>query len=352
MTCRLGSDIRLVPCRTDISAEDFAVIFFVHWYCENGLPQDIISDRDKLFVSRFWKALHRLTGVKVKLSSAYHPETDGGSERTNRTVIQMLRYHVTRQQKGWVQALPHIRFQLMNTVHASTGFTPFQLRLGRSPRMLPPLLDVDVHRAAAEFGLSAEQAGALIRRLETYTMEAQDNLQLAKSQQALYADVHRSPEVPHSVGENVLLSTFHRRRDYMQRGDHRVAKFMVRYDGPYRVIQAWPDSSTYTLDLPEHMNVFPTFHASLLRPYRANDPTLFPSREHAMPGPVVTEDGQVEWEIESLLDRRRRGRGWQYLVRWKGYPPSADSWVAGSEVEDCAALDRFLADNGLPMDGH
>ena len=351
MTCRLGSDIRVVPCRTDISAEDFAVLFFTHWYCENGLPRDIVSDRDKLFVSRFWKALHRLTGVKVKLSSAYHPETDGGSERTNRTIIQMLRYHVTRQQRGWVSALPLIRFQLMNTVHASTGFTPFQLRLGRSPRLIPPLFDSDARAAAAEFGLSAEQARALLQRIDTYSMEAQDNLFLAKSNQALYADAHRSPEVPHCVGDHVLLSTFHRRRDYMQRGDHRVAKFMVRYDGPYRVIQAWPDSSTYTLDLPDSMNIFPTFHASLLRPYRVNDPDLFPGREHPLPGPVVTTDGQVEWEIKCLLDRRRRGRGWQYLVRWKGYPPSADSWVAGSEVADCEALDIFLAANHLPMDG-
>jgi len=66
--------------RTDIMAEDLALVFFNNWYCENGLPKEIISDRDKLFVSKFWQALHKLTGVKLKLSSAYHPETDGSSE--------------------------------------------------------------------------------------------------------------------------------------------------------------------------------------------------------------------------------------------------------------------------------
>jgi hypothetical protein len=68
MTDRLGSDIRIIPTNTTITAEDLALIFFEHWYCENGLPRDIISDRDKLFLSKFWRALHDLTGVKLKLS--------------------------------------------------------------------------------------------------------------------------------------------------------------------------------------------------------------------------------------------------------------------------------------------
>ena len=80
MTDRLGSDICIIPMQLTITAEDLALLFFNNWYCENGLPQDIISNRDKLFVSKFWRALHNLTGVKLKPSSAYHPETNGSSE--------------------------------------------------------------------------------------------------------------------------------------------------------------------------------------------------------------------------------------------------------------------------------
>jgi hypothetical protein len=122
-TDRLGSDIQLVSSRTDITAEELAYLFFDKWYCENGLPSEIVSDRDKLFVSRFWKSHHKLTGVKLKLSTAYHPETDGASECTNKTVNQALRFHVERNQLGWVRALPWIRFDLMNTINKSTGFT-------------------------------------------------------------------------------------------------------------------------------------------------------------------------------------------------------------------------------------
>lgn len=89
-TDRLGADICVLPCTTTTTAEELAHIFFDNWYCENGLPLDIILDRDKLFVSKFWKALHILTGTKIKMSSSYHPETDGTSKHTNKTINQML----------------------------------------------------------------------------------------------------------------------------------------------------------------------------------------------------------------------------------------------------------------------
>ncbi|KAJ2928059.1 hypothetical protein H1R20_g9033, partial [Candolleomyces eurysporus] len=106
MTDCLRADIKLVPCKSTITAPEFAEIFFDNWYCDNGLPLEIVSDRDKLFTSLFWKTLHTLTGVKLKMSSAFHPQTNGASEHTNKTVIQALRYHVERDQKGWVKALP------------------------------------------------------------------------------------------------------------------------------------------------------------------------------------------------------------------------------------------------------
>jgi hypothetical protein len=88
ITDRLGSDVRIVPTNSNINAEDLALVFFNNWYCENGLPENIVCDRDKLFVSKFWKALTKLTGIKLKMSSAYHPETDGSSERSNKTICK------------------------------------------------------------------------------------------------------------------------------------------------------------------------------------------------------------------------------------------------------------------------
>jgi hypothetical protein len=98
----LGVDIRIIPTKINITVEDLALLFFDHWYCENGLLDDIACDCNKLFVSKFWKALTKLTGVKLKMSTSYHPETDGSSEWSNKTINQMLHYHVKRNQKGWV----------------------------------------------------------------------------------------------------------------------------------------------------------------------------------------------------------------------------------------------------------
>ena len=80
MTDRLGSDVQLIPMITTLTAEQMALLFFNHWYCKNGLPKTIVCDQDKLFISRFWRALQKLIGVSVKMSSAYHPKTDSSSE--------------------------------------------------------------------------------------------------------------------------------------------------------------------------------------------------------------------------------------------------------------------------------
>ena len=93
MACHLGSDFQFTR-QTNMTAEELAVKYFDSWYCENGLPLELVCNRDKLFISCFWKALTKLTGVKIKMSTAYHPQSDGSSEHTNKTINQALRYHI------------------------------------------------------------------------------------------------------------------------------------------------------------------------------------------------------------------------------------------------------------------
>ncbi|OJT11765.1 hypothetical protein TRAPUB_11691 [Trametes pubescens] len=126
-----------------------------------------------------------------------------------------------------------------------------------------------------------------IQRLETDILEAQDNLLLAKAAQATHVN-HSHGEEPHySVGDKVLLSTFHQQCEYMQCGSLWVAKCMVQFNGPYTISCVHPDTLSYPLNLLETMNTFPTFHPSLLCPYLLNDDSLFPGRVNPEPSPIV-----------------------------------------------------------------
>ena len=134
--CLLTSMVHLVPSRTTYNASQLAELMFEHVYKLHGLPKNIISDRDVLFTSTFWRRLHGLIGTKLRLSSAYHPQSDGSTERANRTITQMLRQCVHTNQKDWVAKLPAIEFAINSARSESTGFAPFFLNSGRMPRSM------------------------------------------------------------------------------------------------------------------------------------------------------------------------------------------------------------------------
>ena len=342
-TDRLGSDIRIVPTTTTLTAEEFAELFFQHWYCENGLPLEIVSDRDKIFLSRFWKELHKLTGIKLKMSTAYHPKSDGASERTNKTVIQAIQFAVERDQRGWVKTLPKVRFDIMNTVNASTGFTPFQLHFGKPARILPPILpphhDNEPNQTAID----------LIAHMQPLQLEAQDNLLTSKILQAHHENSHRQLSFPFKIGNRVVLSTTNRRCVYKSGDKSRAAKFMPRFDGPYPIIATNEIHSTVTLALPNQSRLFPVFHTSEVKPFHENDNSLFPTRALQPPNPINV-DGNQEFFIKRIVDERRRGRRKQYLVRWSGEGPEGNLWLDENELEECEALDVWLAKGGEQED--
>jgi hypothetical protein len=170
---------------------------------------NLVSDRDTLFTAELWTALHKLTGVKLKMSTSYHPETDGSSEWTNKTVNQAIRYHIDNNQKGWLAKLPRIQFAMMNTVNASTGFSGFQLKTGWSPHIIPPIAPLPTNATAEQ-----TTAHDIITRVTLDVQEAQDNLTAAKIHQAYHANEHRSPEDVYEVGDLVMLSTENRHRNY------------------------------------------------------------------------------------------------------------------------------------------
>jgi hypothetical protein len=232
---------------------------------------------------------------------------------------------------------------MMNSVNASTGFSNFQLHLGRSPHLIPPIVPSEPPDDLRSAAVRTEE---LITQIRTDVMEAQDNLLQAKIFQEQFANTNRGEEFIYQVGDMVMLSTFNRQRKYRKKGEKQAAKFFPRWDGPYKVTVTHPESSLYTIDLPLDCGDFLTYYASELKLHIANDAMLFPSREHSRPGPLLTSDGLQEREIDQILDSHPRGHSYQFLVRWKGYGPGDDKWFAGRLLEDCEALDQWYEFGG------
>jgi hypothetical protein len=261
-----------------MTVEEFTGLFFNRWYCENGCPMEIVTDHDKRFMSKFWKTVMKLMGIKHKLLTAYHPQTDGSSKRLNKMVIQMLCFRIKCNQQEWVKALLKVCFHMMNTINISMGVSPFILKTGCSPHLLPPLIspltdgDIDVGNEDVACALATE----FIENMDCITLAAKDNLMATKVTQAHFANKGRKEDPHYNVGDKVLLAMAHRCREYMQAKDGRVAKFMLRYNGPYEIIKVFPNDSTYCLQLPASLKVHPNFHVSQLHPFVTNNDNEYP----------------------------------------------------------------------------
>jgi hypothetical protein len=172
-----------------------------------------------------------------------------------------------------VVALPLIRFQIMNSVNGLTGYSSFQLLMGRSPRLIPPFLTL----TNTEHGPDLDRATELIERIKWDVEDAKDHLLEAKCMQAFHANRDHGKEDVFEVGDKVMLSTLHCRREFTTNDPSHVAKFIPHFDGPYNIVNSMPEFSVYTLDLPNSLNVFPTFHTSQLKCFTENDASLFSS---------------------------------------------------------------------------
>ena len=131
---RLTKMAAFIPTYTSITAEGLAELFTTHIFSRHGIPESIVCDRGSEFTSRFWRSLAGLLDIKMDFSTAYHPETDGQTERTNQTLEQYLRIYGTYNQDDWATKLPTAEFAYNNAPHASTGLSPFFANKGYNPR--------------------------------------------------------------------------------------------------------------------------------------------------------------------------------------------------------------------------
>ena len=320
----LTSMTHLVPSETTYRAKEVAELVFDSVYKLHGLPEHIVSDRDSLFTSLFWSQLHKLIGTNLKMSTAYHPETDGFTERTNRTIMQMLRHCVDIDQKNWAIKIPLIEFALNSARSDTTGFSPFFLNSGREPGTMIWNTNLERYNGVRVFA----------QRMKEALMQAHDAILAARIKQTHLANRHRRP-APFSKGDYVYLST---KNITLPKGLAR--KLSPKYIGPFLIIEEVTRGLTFRLDLSNDLKrrgIHPVFHASLLRIHNSNDDRRFPGRSWSqMTG---LGNSPSEWPVSKITTHIGRARDAHFLVQWKA---GDSSWLPFSSIQHLEPLNDYL----------
>ncbi|KAI3819334.1 hypothetical protein L1987_13161 [Smallanthus sonchifolius] len=239
---RLTKSAHFIPIREDYRVEKLARIYIDEIVSRHGVPLNIISDRDGRFTSHFWQSLQSALGTQLNLSTAYHPQTDGQSERTIQTLEDMLRACVIDFKRNWDLHLPLVEFSYNNSYHTSINMAPFEALYGRKCRS--PI-------CWTEIGESQITGPELIQETSDKIMLIRDNLLLARSRQKSYADKRRKP-LEFQVGDIVLLkvSPWKGVVHFGKKG-----KLAPRFVGPFKILERI-GKVAYKLDLPEDSVTF------------------------------------------------------------------------------------------------
>ena len=303
---KLTKMVHFVACREDLSAKGFAELYIDRVWSLHGLSKEFITDRDTRFTSEFWKGVTELIGTRHVMSSSFHPQTNGQSERVNQTLETYSRHFVSVELNDWDTLLSRAEFAHNSAYHSSTGQTPFYLNSGFQPRTPP----------GEKLEVGHPESVAFVERWQSALTFARQCLIAAQQRQEALADQHRTEKVFY-VGDKVLLSTKHLN---IKHGEKR-RKLLPKWIGPFEVVQV-VGPVAYKLKMNPGWRIHPVFHVSLIEPYRAD------GRVQPPPPPIELE-GVLEYQVESILSHRFRGRRHpraSYLVAWKGYGPEHNSW--------------------------
>ena len=323
--CRLTRKLRLIACKTTDTAEEAADRYYLQVFPVEGIPKSIISDRDPKFTGKFWQQLGRNLGVKLKMSSAHRPQTDGQSENAVKITKMLIRIFVNYSQDDWVDYLPMFEFCLnRGRVRGRGGtdkrnVTPFLLSNGYNPISVD---DIAIPKPK-DFGLDNEVSAADNSNTQVSELDflKRRKIALAHAQDAIIAGQDRIAEiynksrriVQYKVDDLILIDKNH--INPPETRELRSFKLRPKWCGPYKVIQVI-GSNAVRVQLPASMQKHPVFNIESTKPYP------FEALERARTTQSTQVAGEQEWYVEAILDTKINKRKRLWLVQWKGVDTS------------------------------
>jgi hypothetical protein len=297
---RLTKMAHFIPTTDKVTAKETAELFLQNIFRYHGLPDSIVSDRDPRFTSHFWENLHKILGIKLLMSTAEHPQTDGQSEATVKIVQKLIRPFAFQEQ-DWETLLPSLEFAYNDTQQSTTRQTPFYLNYGHHPR--------GTYRHADTKNPHAEDHVQYLVRLQEV---ARDAINDAQAVQTRYANKHRTEAPLMKPGDWILL----------RRKKADKTKFAPIADGPFQILKV--GTNNVELKLPKNSTAYPTVNISRVQLYFGPRPEIFTE--------PPKNDTEHDYPVDRVMGHKVIDGIDHYYIHWKGYPAEDDSWEPATNL--------------------
>ncbi|ESK82172.1 reverse transcriptase-rnase h-integrase [Moniliophthora roreri MCA 2997] len=305
-----------IPCTKKLDAPQAAELLLRNVYKRYGLPDKIIFNRDPRFAAMVFQETMKLLGVKHMMSTAYHPQSDGETERVNQEMEIYLRMFCLKEQTEWSSYLHMAEFAHNNRTHSVTRNSPFFMIMGYNLRPLPTAFEKTSVPSVEEH----------LNKLWKLRGEVAGMMEVARRKM-----IERANKITDKFVEGQKVWLEGKNLDF----GYPSKKLSPKREGPF-VIEKVMGPMTYKLKLPTQWRIHPVFHAGLLRPYKETEAH---GRNFLEPPPDIIE-GHEEFEIEAIIGHKPLRRPRRFLVSWKGFDSSHNEWKTKEELEH--AMDLYL----------
>lgn len=310
---RLSKRAHFIPTRKTLKASGAAALFMDHIFRLHGVPRRIVSDKDIRFTAKFWRTVHAQLGTSILFSTTNHPQTDGQSERTIRTLIQYLRAFCKRDVLNWDKFLFAAEFSYNSTYHDGIKDVPFRVDLGYIPDSPSYVSTTNVLR----WNNSADE---FVKELRAILLSTQDQMVDTQAQTERQVNKHRS-QAPYKVGDLVLVH----KDALIHASSTTYMKLHPAYLGPYRLVKKLNDNA-FEVDLPSHVKKHRTINVQWFKPYNERD-EAYPKQPPELDGDIMARLTEITGIAG--FDYAKR----EAYVFWRDCPPGASSAITYEQFD-------------------